>query len=308
MAAAGSILVVDWGIGGLATFAELAERLPEVPLAYLSDSGFTPWGKVEPDTLAERISALTAPLLDKGDLLVLACNAASTVIDRLRLPASVEVMGVIEPGVALLEREVRRGRRRLAVLGGARTIASGAHRLGLMASLGAARGTDADEYERDGVVVCELVAQPLSAHVEAGRLDGPELLTDLRPLMGSLEAAGCETALLACTHYPALLPVLVREAARSGGCDWLDPVTAPELGLVARVVRGRETDGRAATSGRPGPDLGMRRVATTGDPEAMREAALAAFGVHLLGAEARGGARSGDVEAHGGTIRVHRVL
>lgn len=259
------ILVMDWGIGGLATFAALAERLPDVPVHYLSDSGFTPWGKVEPEALAKRISTLAGPRLGPHDLLVLACNAASTVIDRLRLPPGVAVSGVIEPGVTLLERAVRQGLRRLAVLGGARTIASGAHRLGLQPRLAALA-------PRPPVSILELVAQPLSAHVEAGRLDGPALMDDLAPLLAALRDHGAEAVLLACTHYPALLPVLAREAP---GLVWLDPVADPLDGLVGSLAPGSAlTRFQTAASA-------SRSVSTTGDPESTRVAASAAFGLHI---------------------------
>lgn len=271
---------MDWGIGGLATFAALGERLPHAAIHYLSDSGFTPWGKLEPDGLAERISALASPRLGPHDLLVLACNAASTVMDRLRLPRDVEVSGVIAPGVALLEREVLRGRRRLAVLGGARTIASGAHRCGLGERLSRLVPCPA-------VSVLELVAQPLSAHVEAGRLDGPALMGDLRPLLAAVQDDGCEAALLACTHYPALLPVLTREAP---GIDWLDPVADPDGGLIGSIALDGWCEHQARDPGDtaglgPGPIAPVprpdRTVTTTGDPESTRRAASAAFGLQL---------------------------
>jgi glutamate racemase len=264
-----TLIVIDWGIGGLDAFARLAERLPTHDLHYLSDSGFTPWGKVEAAALASRITSIATGFAariagqmegPKGpDLaLVIACNAASTVVEQLELPWP--VFEVIAPGIALLERERQRGARRLAVLGGSRTIESHAHRLGLAVC---------EEAAADPKALIELVAQPLSAHVEAGRLDGPALLSDLRPLLAELERGGCEAALLACTHYPALLPVLVREAP---GVRWLDPVRDPEHGLVEVVV--------SAVSGtRPGD--GRRTFATSGDPAAMQLAARLAFGISL---------------------------
>lgn len=248
-----TLIVIDWGIGGLDTFARLSAHLPAHDLHYLSDSGFTPWGKVDSTALAARIRHILDILVD--DLpnphtelaVVVACNAASTVVDKLELPWP--VFEVITPGVELLVRTaVSRPGSKLAVLGGARTIASQAHR------------------RMSGKDLLELVAQPLSAHVEAGRLDGKALLADLRPLLEALEQHGCEATLLACTHYPALLPVLTREAPKM--C-WLDPVSDPESGLVAQVVR--------VISGQGGHRL--RTYTTSGDPHAMRAAARAAFGL-----------------------------
>lgn len=253
-------VVLDWGIGGLDTFTRLAALWPGADLHYRSDSGFAPYGKVAPDALAARVAAVARDAFEgvprSERLLVVACNAASTVLDDLELDA--ERVGVIAPGVELLVDALGRGGGRVAVLGGERTIRSGAHEAGV------ARRLPTADTER----LLALVAQPLSAHVEAGRLDGPELLADLEPLLAEVVGARCTAALLACTHYPALLPTLERQAP---GVVWLDPVADPERGLVrALAARFAPTGGR-----------GARTLATSGDPSAMAEAALGAFGLRL---------------------------
>ena len=235
--------VLDWGIGGLDTLMRLAARMPDRSFVYWSDSGFTPYGKVPAEALAARVRDVAHRM--ECATLVVACNAASTVLDALDLP--IPVYGVIEPGIALA---LASGAERIGILGGDRTIAAGLHARALAAA---------------GRVPIPVAAQPLSAHVEAGHLDGPEVLADLLPLVQRLAEA--DAILLACTHYPALRPVLERLLP---GRLWLDPVDR----LVDDVGRAMADGVRDATE----PRL---IVGTTGDPEATRTAAWRAFGVVL---------------------------
>lgn len=240
--------VIDWGIGGLDAWRRLRRAMPEHDYVYWSDAGFTPYGKVPADALHERLRAIVESL--GADAVVIACNAASTVLDGdLGAPA----LGVIDPGVrlALADHDART----IGVLGGDRTIASGLHAAALEAA---------------GRRVVAIAAQPLSAHVEAGRLDGPELLADLAPRVAAL--AECDATLLACTHYPALAPVFERLAPRM---RWLDPVD----GLIADAVTRWGDASRASSASTP--RAGTSIVGTTGDPHSMRSAALSAFGVAL---------------------------
>jgi len=237
--------VLDWGIGGVDALSRLRARYPRLPMTYWSDSGFTPYGKVPADALAERVASVARRM--EVSHLVIACNAASTVLDHTAMP--VPTLGVIAPGVALaLASEART----LGVIGGERTIASGAWEQPLTAA---------------GRVVRARVAQPLSAHVEAGRLAGPALERDLDQILAPL--TGVDALVLACTHYPALAPAIAR---RLPGVSLIDPVD----GLLDAV-----TDWTLGAG-----DSGPTRVLTTGDPAATRAAALRAFGVELGAVEA----------------------
>ncbi len=71
-------------------------------------------------------------------------------------------------------------------MGGRRTIAAGHYRRGLA---------------RRGRVVLSRVAQPLSAHIEAGRTGSPEFRSDLANILAPLRHV--DALVLACTHYPA---------------------------------------------------------------------------------------------------------
>ena len=235
------VVVMDWGIGGVDTLQRLQARVGAEWL-YLSDSGQPPYGLLDDEALQVRIRAVAATFAP--DLLVVACNAASAaLVPNL---CDCRVAGVIEPGIALTLRQTVPGER-IGILGGRRTIEAGLHAAALEAAGRRTRG---------------LVAQPLSAHVEAGRLSGEALDADLLPLVAAL--ADCDAVLLACTHSPALLP---RLAELLPAMRWLDPVEE----LVEQLAAGLPAlgEGEAAT---------LPRMMTTGDAQASELAAKLAFG------------------------------
>ncbi|HET7231175.1 MAG TPA: aspartate/glutamate racemase family protein [Longimicrobium sp.] len=245
------LAVVDWGIGGLGFHRRFAQAHPAIPVVYCSDTGFTPYGKVPRRDLAARLDRILAYISGEhgADHAVLACNAASTVIDDLAAPGrGMPVAGVIAPAVAAL---AKRAPTRVGVIGGGRTIRSGLYGRGL-------RGA--------GHHVRQRVAQPLSAHVEAGRLDTDDVRRDVARITAPL--ADVEILVLACTHYVALAPLLSERCPRA---DLYDPVSAT-LGHVERDW---------AINGTPGSSAEPARFVTTGDPDAMRRSAELAFGIEL---------------------------
>ncbi len=171
--------VLDWGVGGLFAVERILHRSPSVDLAFLSDSGTVPYGRQQRPQLRTSVRRAVHHLRGLGARRVLvACHSASTVLSELALP---EVYGVICP--AHIPRS-----KKILVLGGIRTIRSGAWRRALAGH---------------GVVV-QRIAQPLSAAVEAGRIDHPTTRQHLHRVLAPVQAA--DTVVLACTHYIALAP------------------------------------------------------------------------------------------------------
>ena len=237
------LLVLDWGIGGFGVVRALWERDPGVPVVYVSDAGFTPYGRVPADVLAARIGALLGHFAGLGaERAVLACNAASTVAHLVR--AALEVVDMLDAGVEVVQRT---GLPRVGLLGGARTVRSGSHRRRLAAL---------------GVAVRARVAQPLSARVERGDLASAGLDADIARIVAPLRRE--RAVLLACTHYPAIEGALQRHLP---GVTLLDPAraVAERVCPIARAAR--------AAAARP------IRAFTTGSPEATRAGAQAAFGL-----------------------------
>ncbi|MBB4639045.1 aspartate/glutamate racemase family protein [Longimicrobium terrae] len=244
------VAVLDWGIGGLAFLTRLRQAHPSVPAVYLSDAGTTPYGRLPRPALAARVDAMLRYAVDHhgADHAVLACNAASTVIRDLHASRDgLGVIGVIEPAVAEL---ARMSPSRIGVIGGARTITSNAYGRPLRAA---------------GHDVIQRVAQPLSACVEAGRLDGDEVRGEVARILAPLR--GVEVLVLACTHYSVLSPLL---AELCPGATLFDPVESTLARVQAEWRLPRESDVSASV-----------RILTTGDADAMKRSARLAFGLEL---------------------------
>lgn len=219
----------------------LRDRAPDVPVLYVSDTGSTPYGKLTRAELAARVARVIDGMRAEGAAgVVVACNAASTVLDALAAPA-LPVLGVIDSAMALVPSSFRG---LVGVVGGARTIRSGLYRRGLAGP---------------GRRVVSRVAQPLSAHIEAGTADSPECAAALDRILRPLQEA--RAIVLACTHYPAIAPAI---QARAPGAALLDPADA----LASRVLR-------AAWLPRT---EGSDRWLTTGDGQAMRQSTRRAWG------------------------------
>lgn len=269
--------ILDWGIGGIDFYARLRARHPAIPVTYWSDAGTTPYGKLPEATLAARVEAVARALRSHGAThLVVACNAASTVLDNPRLRAlersGMPISGVIAPAITAALSDPAR---RIGVVGGRRTIASRVYRRDLTLA---------------GRRVIQRVAQPLSALVERGELDGPEVRAEVVRIFAPLRRV--DALILACTHYTALLPPIravlpdvriidpaaatLAHVTRAWHLDRTPAVANTRIrirGLSPTLVIDPHAPARA-----PGPS---DMFFTTGDPQAMRRAAQLAFGVAL---------------------------
>jgi glutamate racemase len=235
--------IIDWGIGGLGLVQALDRAAPGLPVLYWSDAAATPYGRMGVDELAGRLTTVVDALAERGATeVVLACNAASTVVGRLG-GAAVPVEGIIDHGLASVPEELTG---QVGVIGGRRTIAAGHYRRGL---------------SRRGRVVLSRVAQPLSAHIEAGRTGSPEFLADLAKILAPLRRV--DALVLACTHYPA--------ASRWFGAALPHALLIDPADRMAAAIAERypHTGGSAK--------LGARVYLTTGDPDAMRQNAARAW-------------------------------
>lgn len=171
--------ICDWGIGGIGMLQHL-RKLSNFEIVYLSDAGFTPYGKVSPEDLTERWKKVKSFFKEKGvTKIAVACNALSTVVKEEE-----NYLTIIDSGVNMvLESQYTS----IGVTGGYRTIESNAYFLPL---------------KKSGYSVVQSVGQVLSARVEAGDLDSPNTLNDIKNVFNTLRS--CEAVVLACTHYPVL--------------------------------------------------------------------------------------------------------
>ena len=96
------LLILDSGAGGLSILAEILSEIQHLgclaDIDYLADSAFCPYGDKTEDTISERVIELctAAHYQENYDLIVIACNTASTIVlDALRAVLSTPVVGVV---------------------------------------------------------------------------------------------------------------------------------------------------------------------------------------------------------------------
>ena len=229
--------IIDWGIGGISIYNRLKGQTPVI---YFSDTGVTPYGKMSRQELVDRLNTVIAFLRSKGIThLVIGCNAASTAIPFLDRD-TVPIEGVID---AAVETSTKLKPSRLGLIGGRRTVVSGVYR---------------DAFKRRGVEVSQRIAQPLSGLIESGDISSDRLHDECRRILAPLK--NCSHILLACTHYPAIEPVLRKFVSES--TQFIDPADA----LVKRIAKWKLGE-------RSGGDIFF----TSGDAVAMKKAAKTAF-------------------------------
>lgn len=189
-----AIGIFDSGVGGLTVYKEIMQLLPGEDLLYLGDTARVPYGTKSAKTVQQYALEAAAFLVDQGvKLLVVACNTASAVAlpalrERFRLP----VIGVIEPGA---RRAVTSRNRHIGVIGTEGTINSGRYEEAIRALL-----PDAQVYSAPCPLFVPLAEEGWAEH-EVARLAAREYL---QPLI----AAGIDTLVLGCTHYPLLRRIL----------------------------------------------------------------------------------------------------
>lgn len=92
------VLIFDSGVGGLSVFQDVQQQNPYINYFYLFDNAYFPYGELEDDFLITRITELLLSFLatHRIDLIVIACNSASTlVLQVLREHLSIPVVGVV---------------------------------------------------------------------------------------------------------------------------------------------------------------------------------------------------------------------
>jgi glutamate racemase len=222
--------IFDSGIGGLTVLAELRRRLPNERFVYLGDTARLPYGTKSSETVA-RYALRAAAFLAKHDvkLLVVACNTASaTALPALERTMPVPVIGVVAPG-ARAALAVTRGR--IGVIATESTIASGAY-------------TRAIHDRRPDVEVVTHACPLFVPLAEEGWLDHPVTREVAGIYLAPLAAAGVDTLILGCTHYPLLrAPIAATVGAQVALVDSAVAVAAEvEARLTARGLGG-ENDG-----------------------------------------------------------------
>jgi glutamate racemase len=194
--------VFDSGVGGLTVLHELLVRLPHEDYLYLGDTAHFPYGERDPDELAEFAVAIAETLLARGaKLLVVACNAASAAaLPRLRahlaqVDSGVEVVGVVDAAARLAVQHTRNGR--IGLLATPAAVKSGAYR-------------HAVDATGEWIELLAVSCPDLAPLIQSGFPFEAEVMETVRGYCRPLRAAGVDTVILGCTHYPLVAPMLQR--------------------------------------------------------------------------------------------------
>lgn len=192
-----AIGVFDSGLGGLTAVRQLHRLLPDESIIYFGDTGRVPYGTRGRDTII-KYARQDVAFLRQFDLkaIIIACNTVSAVaLDLLAAENDIPIIGTVEPACRRAMTMTRNGR--VGVIGTAATIRSGAYARYL--------------HQADGSLT--LYAQPCPLFVplvENGRVHCGDIVieTVVSEYLAPLKAAGVDTLILGCTHYPLLEDVI----------------------------------------------------------------------------------------------------
>ena len=191
-------LVFDSGVGGLTIADELRKAAPDWIVDYAADSGFFPYGVKADAELRERLPGLCATLVDvaKPDVLVIACNTASTLsIDDIRAQVKVPVVGTV-PAIKPAAEQTKTGV------------------IGILATPGTVRRAYLDELERQFAAGKTVIRRGTAGLVDMAEravrgqpIDQEQVAYAVRPMFDPPDGPRIDIVVLACTHFP-----LIRDA------------------------------------------------------------------------------------------------
>jgi glutamate racemase len=187
--------IFDSGVGGLTVVRAVQDLLPAEDIVYLGDTARLPYGSKSPETIRQFAEQDVRFLLGHGvKAVVVACNTATAhALPMLREICGVPVLGVIEAGVdaALADPDAER----VGIIATRGTIGSHAYQHALA-------------QRRTGIVIHAVATPLLVPLVEEDWLEHPATKMVLKTYLDPLVEKGIDTLLLACTHYPLLVPAL----------------------------------------------------------------------------------------------------
>jgi len=189
--------VFDSGMGGLTCVRQMIRLLPGEDIVYFGDTGRVPYGGRSVETIV-RYARQDVAFLRSFDLkaIVIACGTVSTTaLDVLKAENDLPILGVVQPAAKTAVKASPSGN--IGVIGTKATIRSGAYEAAIRALLPEAALT---------VKACPLLV-PL---VEDGRVHRGDLVTErvVEEYLEPVKAAGVDTLVLGCTHYPLLMDVI----------------------------------------------------------------------------------------------------
>ena len=199
MDASAPLLLFDSGVGGLSVLSAVRKLLPDAPVIYAADNGGYPYGPKSEAEVTARVCGLLGRMSERyrPRLICIACNTASTIaLGMVRDVLAVPIVGTV-PAIKPAAELTRSGT--IGLLGTEATIRQGY----------------VDRMEAEfaaGKRLLRFAAGELVGAAEAklrGHAVDPAIFA--RVVAGLRDQPGgsaIDTVVLACTHFPLLMPEL----------------------------------------------------------------------------------------------------
>lgn len=189
--------IFDSGVGGLTVVRAVLEHLPEEDIIYYGDTARFPYGPRDLNEVRGFVFEIARYLIDQGvKIIVIACNTGTAAgLVEAQKEFDIPIIGVVEPGAR--GASLATVNRRVGVIGTEGTITSQSYRKAIEA------------YDA-GIRVTEQVCPRFVEFAQKGEIDGPEITAIAEDYLAPLKAAGVDTVILGCTHYPLLAGVIGR--------------------------------------------------------------------------------------------------
>ena len=254
--------IFDSGFGGLTVARAVIDQLPHEAVVYLGDTARQPYGPKPIGEVREYALECLDHLVEQGvKMLVIACNSASAAMLRdARERYDVPVVEVILPAT----------RRAVA--------ATHSGRIGVICTRSTAESRAYDDalHVAPQIQLTTRACPQFVDFVEAGITGGEELLAVAHEYLDPLVAAGVDTLVLGCTHYPLLTAPISYVMGDQVTLVSSAEETAKDV-YRELVRRGIERD----------PALGPpeHRFLTTGNPEEFHQIGRRFLGPELASAQ-----------------------
>ncbi|WP_164112733.1 MULTISPECIES: glutamate racemase [Sphingobacterium] len=196
----GPIGIFDSGYGGLTVFKEIQKQLPQYDYIYLGDNARVPYGTRSFEAVYEFTKECVFKLFDLGcNLVVLACNTASAkalrTIQQHDLPPGKKVLGVIRPTTEVVDKYTKTNK--VGVLATQGTVLSGSYKIEIHKF-----HPEIEVFQHACPFWVPLVENN-EIYSEGAHYFVQKDIASILSLSDSID-----TLILACTHYPLLLPII----------------------------------------------------------------------------------------------------
>ncbi len=238
--------VFDSGLGGLTAVRQLRRMLPGEDIVYFGDTGRVPYGPRGRDIILQYARQDIRFLLSKGvKCIVAACGTVSSTYPAEEAAAlPVPYTGVVETAARCAAAATKSGK--VGVIGTAATVRSGSYEKALRAL-------------RPGIAITAKACPLFVPLVENGFIEegDPVAALVVERYLAGVRAAGVDTLILGCTHYPLLRPAI---AAFMG-----EGVTLIDVGQMTAVAAAEMLGARGLLRG--GAHAGTAHYYVSDTPE-----------------------------------------